>query len=136
VAVRIRLARHGKTKKPFYRIVATDSQMRRSGRYLEQLGTLETLNDPPTITLKQDRVEYWLSVGARPTHTTATWIEKVMPGHLSKLEDNQLAKIRARRSARKARSKAKGKTSTAKKAKAPAKPKKTTKKKVSKAKAE
>jgi small subunit ribosomal protein S16 len=136
VAVRIRLARHGKTKNPFYRIVATDSQMRRSGRYLEQLGTLETLKDPPAITLKQDRVEYWLSVGARPTHTTAKWIEKVMPGHLSKLEENQLAKTRASRSARKARSKAKGKPSKAKKAKAAEKPKKKAKKKAVKAKAE
>ena len=107
MAVKIRLARHGKTKRPFYRIVAADSQMRRSGRYLELLGTLDTLSDPPTVNLKQSRVEYWLSVGAKPTPTVGQWIEKLIPGHYSQIESKRLDKKRAARKTRKARSEGK-----------------------------
>ncbi len=107
MAVKIRLARHGKTKRPFYRIVAADSQMKRSGRHLELLGTLDTLTDPPTAILKQSRVEYWLGVGAKPTPTVAVLIEKQMPGQLSSVEAKRKDKIRAQRKARKARAKAK-----------------------------
>jgi len=65
--VKLRLARFGMKKRPFYRIVAMDSQAKRDGRYLELLGTYDPRQDPPAVTLKADRVRYWLSVGARPT---------------------------------------------------------------------
>lgn len=107
MAVKIRLARHGRKKRPFYRIVAADTEMARDGRYLELLGTLNPLLDPPLINLKQDRVEHWISVGARASDTAAQVIDKVMPGYLADIENKRLEKTRSRRAARKARAKAK-----------------------------
>jgi len=65
--VKLRLARFGAKKRPFYRVVATDSRGRRDGAFLEVLGTYDPLTDPPTVQLKADRIQYWLSVGAKPT---------------------------------------------------------------------
>lgn len=65
--VRIRLARFGAKKRPFYRIVAADSRAKRDGRFIEVLGTYDPRTDPPSSTLKEDRIRYWLSVGAQPT---------------------------------------------------------------------
>jgi small subunit ribosomal protein S16 len=79
MAVRIRLARHGTTNRPFYRIVAADSQKPRDGRYIEQLGTYDPLQDPAKVTLKPERVTYWLSVGAKPSDTCRSIFKKHMP---------------------------------------------------------
>lgn len=69
MAVKIRLARHGARKRPFYRIVVADSESPRDGRYLEKIGTFNPLRDPAEVTLKTDRVQYWLQQGAVPTDT-------------------------------------------------------------------
>jgi small subunit ribosomal protein S16 len=69
MAVKIRLARHGARKRPFYRIVVADSESPRDGRYLEKIGTYNPLRDPAEVTLKTDRVQYWLQQGAVPTDT-------------------------------------------------------------------
>ena len=69
MAVKIRLARHGATKRPFYRIVVADSQCKRDGRYLENVGTYNPLTDSAQVTLKTERVQYWLQQGAIPTDT-------------------------------------------------------------------
>jgi small subunit ribosomal protein S16 len=69
MAVKIRLARHGAKKRPFYRIVVADSESPRDGRYLEKIGTYNPLRDPAEVTLKTDRVQYWLQQGAVPTDT-------------------------------------------------------------------
>ncbi|HOU53516.1 MAG TPA: 30S ribosomal protein S16 [Myxococcota bacterium] len=74
--VKLRLARFGMKKRPFYRIVAMDSQAKRDGRYLELLGTYDPRQDPPAVTLKADRVRYWLSVGARPTEAVDGLLKK------------------------------------------------------------
>ena len=103
MAVTLRLARHGRKKRPFYRIVAADSQMKRDGRYLEQLGTLNPLTDPPTIELAQERVKHWIGVGAKTSDTMSKVIEKQMPGFLSTIEENRKAAIRSKRAKRKAR---------------------------------
>ena len=76
MAVRIRLARHGAKKKPFYRIVVADSESPRDGRYLETVGTYNPLLDPAQIILKQERVQYWLEQGAIPTDTVKTLLKK------------------------------------------------------------
>ena len=76
MAVRIRLARHGAKKKPFYRIVVADSESPRDGRYLETVGTYNPLLDPAEITVKQERVQYWLEQGAIPTDTVKTLLKK------------------------------------------------------------
>ena len=76
MAVRIRLARHGAKKRPFYRIVVADSESPRDGRYLETVGTYNPLLDPAEITVKQERVQYWLEQGAIPTDTVRSLLKK------------------------------------------------------------
>lgn len=67
MAVVIRLARHGKKKTPFYRIVATESTSPRDGRYLEVLGNFDPKQPDAKGLVKKDRVEYWISKGAKPS---------------------------------------------------------------------
>ncbi len=69
MSVRIRLTRKGTKKKPFYRIVAADIESPRDGRFLELLGTYNPMVEPAAITLKQDRINYWLGEGAKPSTT-------------------------------------------------------------------
>jgi small subunit ribosomal protein S16 len=69
MAVKIRLARHGKKGYPFYHIVAANSRSPRDGRFIEKLGTYDPNTNPATVVLKSDRVLYWLGVGALPTDT-------------------------------------------------------------------
>ncbi len=76
MAVRIRLARHGAKKRPFYRIVVADQESRRDGRFIEIVGTYNPLKDPAEVNLKNDRVEYWLGQGAKPTDTVKSLLKK------------------------------------------------------------
>ena len=69
MAVKIRLARHGAKKRPFYRIVVADSEKPRDGRFLEIVGTYDPLPDPVKVTLKEERVQYWMDQGAKPSDT-------------------------------------------------------------------
>ena len=69
--VKLRLARFGAKKHPFYRIVAVDSRGKRDGRYLEQLGTYDPMQNPSVITLIADRIQYWQSVGAQASESVA-----------------------------------------------------------------
>ena len=62
--VKIRLMRIGAKKRPFYRIVAVDERQKRTGKYLELLGTYNPLTEPKEIILKKDRIELWLKQGA------------------------------------------------------------------------
>ena len=123
MSVVIRLSRHGKKKMPFYRMVAADKEMKRDGRYLELLGTVNPLTEPATIALKEDRIRYWLGVGAKPSTSCQTVIERILPGHYKAMVTNQRAKIIASRKARKARA-GKGATKSTAKAKAAPKAKK------------
>jgi small subunit ribosomal protein S16 len=76
--VKIRLARHGRKRRPFYRVVAADITAPRDGKFLEILGTYNPLEkeESKELSLKIDRVDYWLSVGAQPTDTAAALIKK------------------------------------------------------------
>ena len=65
--VKLRLTRKGAKKKPFYRVIATDSRTRRDGPFLEILGTYNPLKDPSEIKIKTERAKYWLNHGAQPT---------------------------------------------------------------------
>jgi len=70
MATKIRLSRHGSKKRPFYWLVAADVRAPRDGDYIEKLGTFNPLlpkDHPERIKLKNDRVEHWLKVGAKPT---------------------------------------------------------------------
>jgi small subunit ribosomal protein S16 len=70
--VKIRLARFGAKKRPFYRIVATDSRQRRDGRFIEVLGFYDPICQPAVIHLKEDRYDHWRGVGAQQTDTVAS----------------------------------------------------------------
>ena len=76
MAVKIRLARHGAKKRPFYRIVVADQESRRDGRFIEVVGTYNPLKEPADISLKKDRISYWLEKGAEPTNTVRNIIKK------------------------------------------------------------
>jgi small subunit ribosomal protein S16 len=76
MAVKIRLARHGAKKKPFYRIVVADSESPRDGRFLENVGTYDPLYDPAKIILKTERIRYWMDQGALPTDTVQSLLKK------------------------------------------------------------
>jgi small subunit ribosomal protein S16 len=76
--MKIRLARGGSKKRPFYSIVATDSRMPRDGRFLEKLGTYNPLlakDDEKRVVMNLDRVNHWLSEGAQPTDRVARFLE-------------------------------------------------------------
>ncbi|MDP2681697.1 MAG: 30S ribosomal protein S16 [Deltaproteobacteria bacterium] len=74
MSVKIRLARIGGKKKPFYRIVVTDSNSPRNGKFLEIVGTYDTTKNPAKVELKQDAILGWLKKGAIPSET----VEKVL----------------------------------------------------------
>lgn len=76
MAVKIRLARHGAKKRPFYRIVVADSESPRDGRFLENVGTYNPLTDPADVSLKQERIKYWIEQGAIPTDTVKSLLKK------------------------------------------------------------
>jgi small subunit ribosomal protein S16 len=77
MAVTLRLARRGAKKSPFYHIVATDSRNPRDGRFNEELGTYDPNFSPAKVSIKADRLEHWLKVGARPSATVANLIKAV-----------------------------------------------------------
>ena len=74
--VKIRLTRMGAKKKPFYRLVAANSESRRDGRFLEILGTYDPTNDPATIKLDPEKVKYWLEKGAVVTESAGAILKK------------------------------------------------------------
>lgn len=69
MAVKIRLARRGRAKKPFYHIVVADSRSPRDGRFIEKIGIYNPLTVPATIEIDRDRAFDWLMKGAQPTET-------------------------------------------------------------------
>ncbi len=76
MAVRIRLKRMGRRKKPFYRIVVADSIRARDGRFIETVGTYDPLTDPATVQIKEEIVLGWLKKGALPTDTVRQILSK------------------------------------------------------------
>ena len=77
MAVTLRLARRGAKKAPFYHVVATDSRNPRDGKFSEAIGTYDPKFTPAKVTLKQDRLEYWLKQGAAPSATVGQLIKMV-----------------------------------------------------------
>jgi small subunit ribosomal protein S16 len=65
MATVVRLTRMGRNKKPFYRIVVTDSRKRRDGGWIESIGYYNPLTSPETISFDQERLAYWTGVGAK-----------------------------------------------------------------------
>lgn len=74
--VKIRLARHGAHKKPYYRIVIADNESPRDGRFIEIVGTYNPLPDPAKVTFKEERVRHWIDNGAIPTDTVRNLLRR------------------------------------------------------------
>ena len=70
----IRLARIGKKKKPFYRVVVLDKRKPRNGRTVEIVGTYDPLKNPAEIKLDAERIKYWLGCGAQPSDTVHSFL--------------------------------------------------------------
>ena len=71
MAVKIRLKRMGKKRKPFYRIVAADSRSPRDGRFIEEIGTYDPNIEPAEVHVNEEIAKKWLANGAQPTETVA-----------------------------------------------------------------
>jgi small subunit ribosomal protein S16 len=69
LAVKFRLSRYGAKKKPFYRIVVADERFPRDGRFIERVGSYDTLKDPAAIVLNKEKIKAWYGKGVRPTKT-------------------------------------------------------------------
>ncbi len=76
MAVRIRLQRHGRRKRPFYYVVVTDSRARRDGKFIERLGSYDPMQEPPLIDINPDRAAQWLMQGAQPSETARVLLRK------------------------------------------------------------
>jgi len=74
--VKIRLTRLGSHKKPFYRVIVTDSRTRRDGPFIEILGTYDPLKEPSEIKMDLDKAKSWLQKGAQPTDTVRRLMQK------------------------------------------------------------
>ena len=77
MAVKLRLMRMGAKKKPFYRVVAADSRVKRDGKYIELIGTYNPVTNPAEIKINEEVALKWLSVGAIPTDTVKSLFSKV-----------------------------------------------------------
>lgn len=75
MAVKIRLARHGAKKRPYYRVVVIDSRSRREGRPIEEVGRYNPCVHPAMIKLDLEKIDGWIANGAQPTDTVARLIE-------------------------------------------------------------
>ncbi|MCV2874283.1 30S ribosomal protein S16 [Defluviimonas sp. WL0050] len=110
MAMKIRLARGGSKKRPFYSIVAADSRMPRDGRFIEKLGTYNPLlpkDSEDRVKMDMERVQHWLSKGAQPTDRIARMLEaagvkeKATRANMKKAEPGDKAKKRAEEKAAK-----------------------------------
>ena len=78
MALKIRLARGGAKKRPYYRIVIADSRSPRDGRFIEKVGTYNPLlpkDHDERFTLKEERIQYWMSKGAQPTDRVLRFLD-------------------------------------------------------------
>lgn len=116
MAVTLRLARYGVPGKPFYRLVASQHGAKRDGKFLEILGTVYPMVNPPKVALKEDRIRYWVENGAELTSVVRDVLRHNIKGYIEAREEHRLKKIQAARKARKARAKG-GKTAKAAKKK-------------------
>lgn len=105
MATKIRLARAGSKKRPFYRIVVADVRAPRDGKFIEKVGTYNPLlpkTDPNRVTFKTDRVKFWLGTGAAPTDRVESFLVAAKLFERSKRKQAHLAENTKRTQAEKA----------------------------------
>ncbi|RKU16916.1 30S ribosomal protein S16 [Candidatus Poribacteria bacterium] len=90
MAVRIRLQRHGRKKRPFYRLVAADARAQRDGVFLERLGHYNPMTDPADVFIDEEKALKWLRRGAQPSDTAKRLLTQ--NGILMKFEYEKLGK--------------------------------------------
>jgi small subunit ribosomal protein S16 len=120
MAVKIRLQRHGRRNRAFFRIVAADARSPRDGRFIERLGTYDpvgTMGGDDPVRLDAERVTHWLGVGAQPSETVASILKKkgiALPWKV-RAEEKRKAFVEARRAAKGGAKKATGGSKSQKK---------------------
>jgi small subunit ribosomal protein S16 len=100
LSVKIRLARHGAKKAPFYRVVVADGRARRDGRFIEVVGRYNPRTNPSTVEVDVEKVDAWIAKGAQPTEAVAKLIaiargEKAAPVAEAKVSKKAAAKVAA-----------------------------------------
>ncbi len=129
MAIALRLSRGGAKKRPYYRIVAADSRSPRDGKYLEQIGTYNPLlakDNPERVKLNEDRIRYWLGVGAQPSDRVLRFLdaagiqERAARNNPQKAEPGEKAKERAEEKAEKLKEAEEAKAAAEEEAKAAA----------------
>ncbi|WP_225009274.1 30S ribosomal protein S16 [Novosphingobium percolationis] len=129
MSVSMRLSRGGSKKRPYYKIVVSNSRAPRDGKYLEQVGTYNPLlakDDANRVRLVEDRVRYWIGVGAQPTDRVARMLDKAglkertPTNNPQKAEPGKKAKDRAEEKAEKLREAEEAAAAAAAEAAAPA----------------
>jgi small subunit ribosomal protein S16 len=88
MSVKIRLARHGTKKRPFYRVVVANSEAPRDGRYIERVGVYDPRISPSRIEFQQEKLMSWLRKGAQPTETVAQLMKHAGIGSPGKSEES------------------------------------------------
>lgn len=76
MALRVRLARAGAKKKPFYHVVVAEARSPRDGKFIEKVGIYDPTRNPAEVRLEQERLTYWLGQGAQPSETVTNLIKK------------------------------------------------------------
>ena len=122
MAIKIRLARGGSKKRPFYRIVAADSRMPRDGRFIERLGTYNPLlpkDSEDRVKMDVERIQEWISKGAQPTDRISRMLEAAGVAE-AKTRNNPKKAVPGEKAAKRAEEKAAKATAAAEDAAAPA----------------
>ena len=99
MAVKIRLARHGAKKRPYYRVVVADGRMPRDGRYIEEVGRYNPLTNPKVIDINLEKVDEWIAKGAQPTNAVAHLIDVARSGEPAVEKKAKLSKKAAAKAA-------------------------------------
>lgn len=108
MALKIRLRKQGRLNRPFYRLVLTDAQAPRDGKYLESLGWYNPIEveDEKKISVDANRIQHWLSFGAQMTESASHLIKKISPevvsGHVQREVERRAKKAAKRKSGKEA----------------------------------
>lgn len=100
MAVKIRLARHGAKKRPYYRVVVADGRSPRDGRLIEEIGRYNPLTNPKTIELDLEKVDAWIAKGAQPSSAVSHLIDIVRTGAPAPEKKAKLSKKAAAKAAK------------------------------------
>ena len=100
MAVKIRLARHGAKKRPYYRVVVADGRSPRDGRLIEEVGRYNPLTNPKTIELDLEKVDAWIAKGAQPSIAVSHLIDIVRTGAPAPEKKAKLSKKAAAKAAK------------------------------------